>query len=75
MKKISFKPALFIFLLDQSGSMEGESIKISCNSLKIFLQSIPKGSYYQIIGFGSTYKKYSEKPLSYIENNIQSSLK
>ena len=55
--------------------MEGESIKISCNSLKIFLQSIPKGSYYQIIGFGSTYKKYSEKPLSYIENNIQSSLK
>ena len=30
-------PALFIFLVDQSGSMYGESIKIASKSLKLFL--------------------------------------
>ena len=41
-------PALFIFLVDQSGSMTGERIKITCRALQLFIQSLPVGSYYQI---------------------------
>ena len=68
-------PALFIFLVDQSGSMRGERIKIACKALQLFIQSLPIGSYYQIIGFGSRYKKYDETPKEYNKENIKESLK
>ena len=67
-------PSLFIFLLDQSGSMSGESIKLASKALIIFLQSIPAGSYYQIIGFGSKFKKYDETPKEYNKENIKTSI-
>ena len=72
---IELNPGLFIFLLDQSNSMRGEKRKIACNALKIFLQSIPKNSFYQIIGFGTKFKKYNEKPVPYIKKNIEKSMK
>ena len=50
-------PALFIFLIDQSYSMEGNPIDLVSQALKLFLQSLPEGSYYQLIGFGSDYIK------------------
>ena len=67
-------PSLFIFLLDQSGSMSGSSIEIACKALILFLQSIPVGSYYQIIGFGSDYKKYDKTPKEYNKENIKESI-
>ena len=51
-------PALFIFLIDQSGSMKGNPIQIVSEALKLALQSLPINSYYQLIGFGTNYKKY-----------------
>ena len=72
---IELNPGLFIFLLDQSNSMQGEPRKIACNALKIFIQSIPKNSYYQIIGFGTKFKKYNETPVLYKKSNIEKSLK
>ena len=68
------KPALFIFLIDQSGSMSGKPIKIASNALKLFIQSLPSKSYYQIIGFGSTFKKYDKAPKEYTQKNIDESL-
>ena len=56
-------------MLDQSYSMKGDSIKIAWNALK--LQSLRKGSYYQIIGFSSTYTKYNLEPVAYIKDNIE----
>ena len=67
-------PSLFIFLLDQSGSMSGSSIKIACKALILFLQSIPIGSYYQIIGFGSEFVKYDDTPKEYNKENIKKSI-
>ena len=67
-------PSLFIFLLDQSGSMSGSSMIIARKALILFLQSIPVGSYYQIIGFGSKFKKYDEIPKEYNKDNIKTSI-
>ena len=67
-------PAIFIFLLDQSGSMSGERIKIASKALELFIQSLPAGSYYQIIGFGSDYKVYDDAPKEYNIDNIKNSL-
>ena len=64
-------PSLFIFLIDQSGSMSGSSIKIVCESLLLFLQSLPKDSYFQLIGFGSTYYKINDKPVLYNKENVK----
>ena len=45
-----------IFLLDQSGSMSGEKIELIKNALILFLQSLNKGNYFQLIGFGSSFE-------------------
>ena len=73
--KLEETPALFIFLIDQSGSMSGSSIKIAANALKLFIQSLPAKSYYQIIGFGSNYRKYDNVPKEYTQKNIDESIK
>ena len=69
-----FHPAIFIFLLDQSGSMSGSRITIASKALELFIQSLPAGSYYQIIGFGSDYKVYDDSPKEYNLDNIKKSL-
>ena len=56
---LKLSPALFIFLVDQSCSMRGEPMEVTCKALVLFLQSLPPGSYYQIIGFGTEYTKYN----------------
>ena len=67
-------PSLFIFLIDQSGSMLGEPMEIVIQSLLLFLQSLPKGSYFQLIGFGSYFKKINEKPVEYNKENVKSTM-
>ena len=49
-------------------------IKIVSKALELFLQSLPANSYYQLIGFGSNFKKYDESPKEYTKENIQKSL-
>ena len=65
---------MFIFLIDQSGSMSGSPIKVASKALLLFLQSLPAGSYYQIIGFGSSYKIYDKTLKEYNQKNIQDSI-
>ena len=75
-EQLENNPGLFIFLIDQSGSMSGTPINIASKALKLFLQSLPSGSYYQIIGFGSKYKLYDEEtPIEYKKENIIKTLK
>ena len=71
----SEEPALFIFLVDQSGSMLGNAINVVIESLLIFIQSLPKDSYFQIIGFGSDFEKYNETPVKYDNKNIKEIIK
>ena len=55
--------------------MCGTPIKVASKALLLFLQSLPVRSYYQIIGFGSDFKKYDEKPKEYTKKNIEQSIK
>ncbi len=64
-------PGLFIFLIDQSGSMSGKPINLVKQALLLFIQSLPPKSYFQLIGFGSQYKYYNEKPIEYNKENVQ----
>ena len=70
--QINDNPSLFIFLIDQSGSMSGQPIKLVYESLLFFLQSLPKKSYFQLIGFGSDFKKINKTPQEYTKENVQS---
>ena len=67
-------PSLFIFLIDQSGSMSGSAIKIVSEALLFFLQSLTKGCYFQLIGFGSNYKKINYKPVEYTKENLKETI-
>ena len=67
---INDAPGLFVFLIDQSGSMHGQSISLVKEALLLFIRSLPKGSYFQFIGFGSRFKKYNDEPVEYNEKNV-----
>ena len=71
-KELVEHPGVFIFLIDQSGSMEGEPINLVKEALTLLIQSLPKDSYYQLIGFGSEFKTYDPTPKKYTKKNIQS---
>ena len=64
-------PGLFVFLVDQSGSMSGKSIDLVKQALLFFIQSLPANSYFQLIGFGSNFKKYNEEPVIYNKENVE----
>ena len=64
-------PGLFIILVDQSGSMWGKPIELVKKALLSFIEILPKGSYFHLIGFGSHFKKYSEEPVEYNEENVE----
>jgi hypothetical protein len=38
------------------------------------MQSLPQKSYFQLIGFGTDFKKYNEKPIEYNKENVKSAL-
>ena len=67
-------PGLFIFLIDQSGSMRGNSIDLVKKALVLFMQSLPQKSYFQLIGFGSDFMKYNFIPIEYNKENVKSTL-
>ena len=63
-------PGLFVFLIDQSGSMSGKPNELVKKALLLFIQSLPEQSYFQLIGFGSDFKKYNEEPVIYNKENV-----
>ena len=63
-------PCLFIFLIDQSGSMD-DKIKTASKTLKKLFQKLPENSYYQLIGFGSEYNIYNTTPEKNTKENLE----
>ena len=71
---INETPGLFIFLVDQSGSMRGNSIDLVKKALVLFIQSLPPKSYFQLIGFGTSFHKYNQNPVEYNKDNVKNIL-
>ena len=49
------KDYVFIFIVDRSGSMSGARMETCKEALKLFLRSLPVGSKFAIISFGSSF--------------------
>ena len=67
---INEAPGLFIFLVDQSGSMSGKAIELVKETLLEVIKSLKAGSYFQLIGFGTVFKKYNEEPVEVKQENV-----
>ena len=65
----------FIFLVDRSGSMRGAYIQSARETLMLFLKSIPEGNYFNIIGFGSSYRTLFPNTVPYDEKHLEKALK
>lgn len=54
-----------IFIVDRSGSMSGSRINQVRDTLHIFLRSLPEGTLFNIIGFGSRIETLFDKSQEY----------
>ena len=60
----------FIFVVDRSGSMGcGIRMDMTREALILFMQSLPSGSLFKIVSFGSSYKEMEINGSTLIEYN------
>ena len=65
----------FVFIVDRSGSMDGDRIEMAKDSLIYFLKSLPNtNSKFNIISFGSTYEKIFDTFVDITEENINKAI-
>ncbi|XP_053392408.1 von Willebrand factor A domain-containing protein 5A-like isoform X2 [Mercenaria mercenaria] len=86
MLMVSFHPDLkevamatngeYIFVIDRSGSMEGNEIENAKEALLLFLKSLPPGCYFNIVSFGSTHSSlFSNGSEEYTEESLGKAIK
>ncbi len=63
-------PSEIVFLVDRSGSMQGNSIEEARNALQLCLRSLPAGTYFNVVGFGSTFEKLFPESRDYDEQSL-----
>ena len=61
----------YIFLIDRSGSMSGSPIQLAVGALKLFLHSLPLGSKFNVVSFGTDFKKLFPNSVEYNEDNLK----
>jgi hypothetical protein len=66
---------MFYFPLDRNGSMTGEKIQTARNPLVYFLKSLPEGSKFNIISFGTKYNLMYNKEVEVDDLTIKETLK
>jgi len=64
------QPQEFIFIIDRSGSMQGESIQQARIALLLCLKSLQSGDQFNIYGFGLTYEKLFERSQPYTAETL-----
>lgn len=72
--KLSKYPCDYVFLLDRSGSMNGPKITLAKQALVIILKSLPEGSTFNIVSFGSEFEKMFEESIPVTYENIQKAI-
>jgi hypothetical protein len=71
LNKIPNQKTDLIFLVDRSGSMNGKAIEQAKEALNVILHSIPEDSYFNIVGFGSTFSELFEGSIQYSEYSLK----
>ena len=71
----NFANTEFIFVVDRSLSMNGMYIQSARETLMLFLKSIPEGSYFNIVGFGSSYTTLFKNTVPYDEKHLKKAMK
>lgn len=75
---VELDPAEFIFLIDMSGSMYSlpdDPINLAQSALRLFLHSLPDGSKFNIVQYGSRFTSTFPKSVVYDETNLKQALK
>lgn len=68
-------PKIYSIIVDRSGSMnDNNKIEYTREALEMFIGSLNKTSYFNIIGFGSEYKSLWKSPVKYNDSNIKTAL-
>ncbi|CDW90556.1 von willebrand factor type a domain containing protein [Stylonychia lemnae] len=65
----------YIFFIDRSGSMSGTRISLAVKALQLFLHSIPFGSKFNVVSFGSNYEKLFESSKFYDDDSLNIAIK
>jgi uncharacterized protein with von Willebrand factor type A (vWA) domain len=55
------KKGEFFFILDSSGSMEGEKMDRAKDALKVFLKDLPEDSFFNVVTFGDQHTFLDDK--------------
>lgn len=61
----------FVFVVDWSGSMSGSKINSVREILFLFLKSLLDGCYFNVVGFGSSYRILFKKSKLYNDENLK----
>lgn len=64
-------PREMVFVLDTSGSMEGEPVEASKAFMQRALTTMRPGDYFRIIQFGSTPREFTEGPVQATPQNVR----
>jgi Ca-activated chloride channel family protein len=64
------KPSETVFVLDCSGSMQGESIAQATLALELCLRALNPNDHFNICRFGSTFEMMSSEPLKYSSETL-----
>ena len=64
-------PAEIVFVVDRSGSMSGSRIKHARECMQLFMRSLPEDCYFNIIGFGSSFRKLFPSSKKYDDSSLR----
>ncbi|CAJ0651743.1 13712_t:CDS:10 [Entrophospora sp. SA101] len=59
-----------VFIIDRSGSMQGEPIKKAGQALELFLHSLPEDCYFNVVSFGSSHDSLFPKSQEYSQETL-----
>lgn len=67
-------PSETIFVLDCSGSMQGDSIVQARRALELCLRSLSAQDTFNICRFGSTFEMFASEPVSYTQETLRQAI-
>lgn len=61
----------FVFVIDCSGSMSGKNIQAATDTLITCVKSLPTGSYFNVIAFGSKFRQLFHTSAEYTKRSVE----